>query len=201
VSRASSNFRGSNFGNSRFGGSNFSNASFSGASRNGGGASRFNHTRRANFGHNGFQGGDGGFSHVGGSGGYDRFGGNGFGHNRGGDGGFGHQGFGRGDFARGGHGYGRFGHDRGWYGRGGYGGRDDFWFLGDLFGLALDFGTLAFSPWSPLGFVGLDLLNTGIQAIGSFDQNNQQSYEDQQAYAPLCGTYYSDENPGCQEQW
>jgi len=109
---------------------------------------------------------------------------------------FGYNNFGRGSF-----GYGGYGH-RGF----GFGG-NDFWFLGDLFGLALDFGRFAWSPWAPVGLLGWDLLDSGIQALDGLDSNGQQSYtnqqqpypDDQQPYTPLCGTYYSDENPGCQQ--
>jgi hypothetical protein len=105
--------------------------------------------------------------------------------------------FGRGGSQGRGFGYRRYGYDR--FGYGGYGG-NDLWFLGDLFGLALDFGRFAWSPWAPLGLVGLNLLDTGIQALDNSDTNNQQSYAgDQQSYAPLCGTYYSEENPGCSQ--
>jgi hypothetical protein len=159
---------GFNFGNSRFAGPSFTNTSFSNSN-----SGRFGGGRSSNFGHGGMQGRGFGYNHSGYSG---------FGRGR-----FGYDGFRHRDF-------GYSGFDRG----GGYGGGDDFWFFGDLFGLALDFGRFAFSPWAPLGFVGLDLLNTGIQAIGSLDYNNQQSYNNaQQSYAPLCGTYYSEENPGC----
>jgi hypothetical protein len=64
------------------------------------------------------------------------------------------------------------------------------WIFGDLLGLALDFGSLALSPW---GLLGWNLLDTGIQAIGSSDSGYQQSGYN----PPLCGNYYSDENPGC----
>jgi hypothetical protein len=103
-----------------------------------------------------------------------------------------------------GFGYGRFGHEGfghfdygGWYRGGGYGGGwhgggDDFWILGDLFGLALDFGSLALSPW---GFLGWNLLDTGIQAVSSLDTGG--GYQQSGYNPPLCGSYYSDENPGC----
>jgi hypothetical protein len=98
---------------------------------------------------------------------------------------FGHNGLGRSRFDHGGFGHG-----------GGYGGDNDFWIFGDLFGLALDFGRFAWSPWAPLGLAGLSLVENGIQALDSLD--NQQSYtNEQQSYGPLCGTYYSEENPGC----
>ena len=166
ISYSTANRGSSNFGNSRFGGYHSTNASFSGL-----GSGRFG-GRSSDFGHGGgFQSRDRG---------YNRFGHNGFGNNRFGYGGYGHRGFGDGGL-----GYGR-----------GYGGGDDFWIFGDLFGLALDFGRFAWSPWAPLGLAGLSLLETGIQALDSSDY--QQSYSnEQQSYAPLCGTYYSEENPGC----
>jgi hypothetical protein len=110
---------------------------------------------------------------------------------------FGHQGSyrglggGHGRFGRDGVGAGQFHHDG--YGRfsdgGGYGG-GDLWVLGDLFGLALDFTRLLWSPWTYLGF---NLLDAGVTALGNFDNHDQQaSYN-----PPLCGNYYSDENPGC----
>jgi len=111
------------------------------------------------------------------------------------------RGFGYGGYGHRGYGYGRFGY------RGGYGG-NDLWILGDLFGLALDFGRLAWSPWAPLGLVGLDLLDTGVQALGNLD-NNDHGYPDygyqgpypydQQPYGPLCGSDDSLENPGCNQ--
>jgi hypothetical protein len=100
----------------------------------------------------------------------------GYGHGR-----FGHDGFGYGHFRQGG--YGHFGDG------GGYGG-DDFWILGDLFGLALDFTRLAWSPWT---YLGRNLLDTGVTALSNFDNDNQPSSYN----PPLCGNYYSDENPGC----
>jgi hypothetical protein len=125
--------------------------------------------------------------------------------------GFGRQGYGHGDNGHSGYGYGRGGwHGRGWHGGGwhgggwyggGYGG-NDFWFLGDLFGLALNFSSLALNPWAPVGLAGWNLLDTGIQALSSLD-NNDQSFEnnDQQSSynPPLCGTYDSEENPGCMQ--
>jgi hypothetical protein len=120
--------------------------------------------------------------------------------------GFGRQGYGHSDNGRSGYGYGRSGWHGGgwrgggwrggrWYGGGGYGGGDDFWFLGDLFGLALNFSSLALNPWAPVGLAGWNLLDTGIQALSSFDNNDQQSSYN----PPLCGTYDSDENPGCMQ--
>jgi hypothetical protein len=38
-------------------------------------------------------------------------------------------------------------------------------------------------------------LDTGIQALSSLDNNDQQSSYN----PPLCGTYDSDENPGCMQ--
>jgi hypothetical protein len=163
------NRSGSNFGATRFGSSSFRNASFSNSNLN---SSHFGGRGSSSFGRSGWQG-------------------RGVGQNRSGYGGLDRGRFGHEGFRHGGYGYGG-------YGRGWYGGGDDFWFLGDLFGLALDFGRFAITPWAPLGLVGLDLLNTGIQALGSWDDNNQGSYYDQPGYAPLCGTNYSDENPGCQ---
>jgi hypothetical protein len=113
-------------------------------------------------------------------------------------------GFGRGDegfhrFGRSGYGYGGFGH--GSYGGGGA----DFWVLGDLFGLALDFTRLAIFP--PFGNLGWNFFGLGLQALdpefgGSNDEgygHNSGNYQ-QQAYAPLCPAYYSDENPGCAQR-
>jgi hypothetical protein len=87
----------------------------------------------------------------------------------------------------------------------GDGGGADFWFLGDLFGLALDFTRFAVFP--PFGYLGWNVLDLGLQALnsdfggdngyGSYDNGNYQ----QQAYAPLCPEYYSDENPGCAQQF
>jgi len=117
---------------------------------------------------------------------------------------FGRQGYGHGDNGRSGYGYGRgsYGYGRsgwygggGWHGGGGYGGGNDFWFLGDLFGLALNFSSLALNPWAPVGLAGWNLLDTGIQALSSLDNNDQQSSYN----PPLCGSNYSDENPGCMQ--
>ena len=79
----------------------------------------------------------------------------------------------------------------------------DFWFLGDLFGLALNFGELSLG-WPAWGFVGANLLDTGLQALsnsggdnGNYGYDNPGYGYQQQAYTPLCGNYYSDENPGC----
>ena len=119
--------------------------------------------------------------------------------------GFGHQGYGHRDNGRGGwHGGGWHGagwRGEGWYG-GGYGGGNDFWFLGDLFGLALNFSSLALNPWTPVGLAGWNLLDTGIQALSSLDNNDQSldNSDQQSSYnPPLCGTYDSDENPGCMQ--
>jgi hypothetical protein len=167
ISYSTANRGTSNFGNSRFGGYHSTNASFSSL-----GSGHFG-GRPSDFGRGGgFQSRDRGYNH---------FGHNGFGHNRFGFGGYRHRGFG----------YGGLGTGRG-YG----GGDNDFWIFGDLFGLALDFGRFAWSPWAPLGLAGLSLLEDGIQALDNSDY--QQSYSnEQQSYAPLCGTYYSEENPGC----
>jgi hypothetical protein len=121
-----------------------------------------------------------------------------FGYNRGGE----RNGYGR-------HGYGRGGHRGGWYGggsRGGgwYGGGDGLWLLDDLFGLALNFGAFALTPWSPVASLGWNLLDTGVQSLSNLNNDSQdygyqaQSYsDDQPSYPGLCGNYYSDENPGC----
>jgi len=92
------------------------------------------------------------------------------------------------------------------FGYGGYGGGGaDWWFLGDLFGLALDFTRFAMFP--PFGYLGWNLLDLGVQAVGNEINNNNGygGYDNgnyqQQAYAPLCGEYYSDENPGCAQQF
>lgn len=111
-------------------------------------------------------------------GGFGRRGGNGYGDGHNGYG-YGYRHFGRGTWYGGGR-----------YGGGWYGGGDDLWILGDLFGLALNFGRFAWAPW---GFVGGALLDTSVQALSSFDSNDQQASYD----PPLCGNYYSDENPGC----
>jgi hypothetical protein len=100
----------------------------------------------------------------------------GYGHRR-----SGHHGFGYGHVRHGG--YGHFG------GGGGYGG-DELWIFGDLFGLALDFTRLAWSPWT---YLGGNLLDTGVTALSNLDNYNQPSSYN----PPLCGNYYSDENPGC----
>jgi hypothetical protein len=128
--------------------------------------------------------------------------------------GFSRAGFRRDGFGRGRYGYGRFGH-RG-YGYGGWGGDPwssgaDFWFLGDLFGLALDLGR--FAVWPTWGLAGLNLLDSGLQALDSSGgdsygndyggaYNGGQYYTNQAPpYPALCGTYYSDENPGCQREY
>jgi hypothetical protein len=91
-----------------------------------------------------------------------------------------------------------------------------------LFGLALDFGRLAIAPaW---GFVAPSLLNVGLQAVNSLDSNddsygnsydssyggseNAQYFDNAADYAylapsypALCGRYYSDENPGCRQEF
>jgi hypothetical protein len=170
----SSRFSGSTFGGSRLGGANFANTSFS-TSRFGGG--RFANSQGFGFGRG-------------------RFGGRGWGY-----GGFGHEGFGY-----------RFG--RGGFGGGPWFSAADFWFLGDLFGLALDFGRFAVMPaW---GFVAPTLLDFGLQALNSGDSGdnygnsgyggyNNGSYDNGShtsevaPYPALCGSYYSAENPGCQQ--
>jgi hypothetical protein len=204
---ANSNFRGARSANGGFtgiggrsNGGRFNGANFRNASMSRSGAGRFGAFGNFGSGRNGF--------------------------NRGG---FGGRGFGYGHYGYGHFGYGGWGH-RGW-GSGGWGGSwwddpfADLWFLGDIFGLALDVGRFAIMPaW---GFLGADLLSTGINALGNLDNNsyndNSYSYGDnsygnyqpygnyqndssaEQAYysAPsryepaLCGNYYSDENPGC----
>jgi hypothetical protein len=172
ASARANSYNNTNRGRNSFGNSRFAGASLTNTSFSGVGSGRFTGARSSNFGRSGFTG-------------------SGVGSSR-----FGYNNFGRGSF-----GYGGYGH-RGF----GYGG-NDFWFLGDLFGLALDFGRFAWSPWAPVGLLGWDLLNSGIQALDGLDNNGQQSYtnqqqpypDDQQPYTPLCGTYYSDENPGCQQ--
>jgi len=113
------------------------------------------------------------------------------------------------------------------YGWGSGWGGDDWWLLDDLFGLALNFTSVALNPWSPFATLGADLLGDGVQALGNLDNNNgygnyDGNYDDQgsygggysndpgyydnsgytyppyrQPYQPLCGTDYSSENPGC----
>jgi hypothetical protein len=101
----------------------------------------------------------------------------------------------------------RFGFGFGGYGRGGFGDPFDFWFLGDLFGLALNLGELSLG-WPAWGFVGVNLLDAGVQALsnssgdnGNYGYDNSGYGYQQQAYTPLCGNYYSDENPGCIQQF
>jgi hypothetical protein len=123
-------------------------------------------------------------------------------------------------YGRGGFGYGGYRHYGYGWGRGGWGGGwggDGLWFLDDLFGLALNFSSFALNPWSPFATLGADLIGDGVQALGNLDNNNgqgsynssyapgpydyQQQYSnDQQNYAPLCGSQFSDENPGCVQQ-
>lgn len=163
------------------------------------------------------------FSNAGSFGGHSGFGqrssmfaGNGFNHYGNGDGHYGHGGYGYHSYGH--YGYGRYGYGHygyGW-GRGGWGwgwGGDGLWFLDDIFGLALNFSSLALNPWSPFATLGADLIGDGVQALGNLDNNDQGSYnnnydpspynyqqqypDDQQSYPPLCGTDYSDENPGC----
>jgi hypothetical protein len=131
----------------------------------------------------------------------------GFGYNRSA---YGHDGYGHGSR----HDYGRYGYGRdwhrggwhsGWYGDGWNDGGDGFWFLNDLFGLALNFGALAITPWSPVASFGWNLLDAGVEALDNSDNYDQQrsdyqaqfDLDDQQSYPTLCGNYYSDENPGC----
>jgi hypothetical protein len=174
--------------NHDFGGGNFRNAAMSRSAANRGFSSgRFGSSRNFEFGHNRF--GRGGF----------------------GDGRFGGRGFGYGHFGYGHFGYGGFGYGGGWFSDP----FSDFWFLGDLFGLALDIGRLAIMPaW---GFLGADLLGTGLEALGNLGDNNYDTgsygyYGDnsynQRYYATRsqfltapCGNYYSDENPGCLQEY
>jgi len=196
------------FAHTDIGGGSFANAglagfghgnSFSGGSRFGGGSG---------FGHSGYGGGyghgwTGSYSH----GGYGHYG---YGHY-----GDGHAwGYGRGWGYGWGPGWGR-GHGWGW----GWGG-DGWWFLDDLFGLALNVTSYALNPWSPFATLGADLIGDGVQALGNLNNNNNNgnygdsygvyandpSYYDnsnytyppyRQPYQPLCGTDYSTENPGC----
>lgn len=171
---------GANGGRSNFGGSRFS------------GRGRFENASFSRFGNRGFSGSRGyGFRHDG----------------------FRRGGWGYGGFRQHGYGFGGWGGDPWW---------DDLWFLGDLFGLALDFGRLAITPaW---GIAGWGLLDAGLQALNSNDDVNGNSYGDddngrqydslqyddndqfyatraQWSYPPLCGRYYSDENPGCRQQF
>lgn len=168
--------------NRGFGGGNFRNAAMSRSGANRGfGSGRFRDSRNFEFGRNRF--GRGGF----------------------GDGRFGGRGFGYGHF-----GYGGFGYGGGWF-------SDpfaDLWFLGDLFGLALDIGRFAIMPaW---GFLGADLLGTGLQALNNLGDNTydnssygsgDNSYEPpyyatrSQFLTAPCGNYYSDENPGCLQEY
>ena len=162
---------------------------------------------RSNFGGGRFAGG-GRFQNAS----FSRFGNRGFRGSRG-------FGYGHAAFRHGGWGFDGYRHYG--YGFGGWGGDpwfSDLWFLGDLFGLALDFGRLAIAPaW---GFVAPSLLNAGLQAVNSLDSNDDSSddsyggYENAQyfdnagdysynapPYPALCGRYYSDENPGCWQEF
>ena len=148
---------------------------------------------------------------------FSRFGNRGFARSH--DFGYAHAGF-----RHGGWGYRGYGH-HGYGFRGGWGGDpwfSDLWFLGDLFGLALDFGRFAIAPaW---GFVAPTLLSAGLQAVNSLDSNDDaydasygNSYggyenagyfdnvggyaENAESYPALCGRYYSDENPGCRQEF
>ena len=173
----------------------------------------------------GFGSGRFGGSHNSGLGG-SRFGHSGYAH-----GGFGGRGYGYNHHGYGRSGYGHFGYSH--FGYGGFGGHggwwddpfDGLWFLGDLFGFALDVARFAIMPaWQ---IVGADLLGTGLQALSnlgdndnsyggygddsygdygdSYRSNNAGYFVDQPYYATRagfiaapCGNYYSDENPGCQ---
>jgi hypothetical protein len=143
------------------------------------------------------------------------FSGNGFNHYGSGYGHYGRAGFGHGGYRH--YGYGHYGYGHygyGWGGGWGWGsGGDGLWLFDDLFGLALNFSSLALNPWSPFATLGADLIDTGVQALGNLDNNNDQgsynnydpapyNYQQQypgerQPYPPLCGSDYSDENPGC----
>jgi hypothetical protein len=178
------------------------------ASRFGG---RHGHDWRSDFGGSGF-GGREGFRNAS----FSRFGDRGFRGSRG-------YGYSHGGFRNGVWGYGGYRHNG--YGFGGWGGDpwlSDLWILGDLFGLALDFGRFAIAPaW---GFLAPSLLNVGLQAVNSFDSNDDSygnsydslygGYENAQyfdnaedyaysapSYPALCGRYYSDENPGCRQEF
>jgi hypothetical protein len=193
---------GSNVGGSHFAGSemqgqrSLSNSHFmsSNASMGGFGGTRFSNS--GSFGQSGV-------SQRG-----SMFSGNGFHHYGSGYGHYGHAGFGYGGYRH--YGYGRYGYGHygyGWGGGWGWGsGGDGLWLLDDLFGLALNFSSLALNPWSPVATLGADLIDSGAQALGNLDNNNdqgsynnyQQQYPDhRQPYPPLCGSDYSDENPGC----
>ncbi len=189
------------------GGSSFMNTSMNG--------SRFGvRSGRSNFGGGRFAGG-GRFQNAS----FSRSGNRGFRGSRG-------FGYGHAGFRRSGWGYGGFRH----YGYGGWGGDpwfSDLWFLGDLFGLALDFGRFAIAPaW---GILAPSLLNVGLQAVNSlnsdddsygnsyrtsygsandifdngqfFDNADYQVHAAQSSYPALCGRYYSDENPGCRQEF
>jgi len=129
---------------------------------------------RANFGGSRFSGGR--FENAS----FSRFGNRGFGGARGY--GFRH-GFGYGGFQHGwGYGYGFHHYGYGFGGWGGDSGWDDLWFLGDLFGLALDFGRLAITPaW---GIASWGLLDAGLQALNSIGDSNDNGY----------GNYGDDDN-------
>jgi hypothetical protein len=215
---AGNNRSGMNFGASRFG-----NAGL--MAHNNFGGSSFANAGLGSFGHgNSFSGGSfsGAGSRFGSNGG---FGHTGYGHSW--NGGYGHGGYGRGGYGH--YGYGRYGYGHGWgYGRGwGYGwggwGGNGWWFLDDLFGLALNATSYALNPWSPFATLGANLIGDGVQALGNLDNNNNYGgdYDDQgsygvdsndsgyydksgytdppyrQPYQPLCGTEDSAENPGC----
>ncbi len=195
-----------------------------------GGVGGFGGAGSGGFGHGNSFGSGGGSFNGGGSrfGGGNGFSGSGFGHGwNGGSGrwnsGYGHGGYGHGGY---GHGYGRWGYGHGWGygwgpGWGGWGG-DGWWFLDDLFGLALNVTSFALNPWTPFATLGADLIGDGVQALGNLDSNNyggdsgdQGSYgvyandpgsyynsdytypPYRQTYQPLCGTVDSAENPGC----
>jgi hypothetical protein len=163
-------------------------------------------------------------SRFGSSGGFGRSGFQSAGMGRSWNGGYGHHGYG---------GYGRYGYGRGWgYGWGpgwGWGWGGGWGFLDDLFGLALNFSSLALNPWSPFATLGADLIGDGVQALGNLDNNNNSyggynnggdqgsygvypndpgSYNNsgyayppyRQPYQPLCGTDDSPDNPGCVQQ-
>ncbi len=199
-----------NVNSSRFGNTGFSGRSTVGANSSSGGFGRSNSFAGSSFSSSGSRFSSSGFGHAG-------FQNAGFGHSW--SGGYNHYGYGH-------YGYGRYGYGRGWgYGRSwgygwgpgwGWGWGGGWGFLDDLFGLALNATTYALNPWSPFATLGADLIGDGVQALGNLDNNNdqgsynnnynyapgpydyQQQYpNDEQQYAPLCGSQYSDENPGC----
>ena len=45
-----------------------------------------------------------------------------------------------------------------------------------MFGLALNFSSLALNPWTPFATLGADLIGDGVQALGNLDNNNNNNY-------------------------